>query len=206
MYLTASLLPPHAITRDVHDFATINSAAALADPERPTREPGGAQVLSLSSRNPYEVLPTERMAAELARFGYVTTGEVDTVRSLVADLIAPHDTFTVSLGGSVHVDHVRQLILVGLQGETDRLEEVFDALHASVHRAGFARDRRRFRPMLPVLSFRPSLKLGALVRTVEALEGYASDPWTVTSIGLVHRQLSGRDSVPIELDHLPFSA
>ena len=183
MYLTAALLPPARIVRTIPDVA-----------------------VSLPSLAPCEVLPADRMAAELARFGYVAPGEVDTVRSLVADLIAPHDTFTVSLGGSVHVDHLRKLVLVGVQGETDRLEAVFDALHASVHRAGFARDGRRFRPMLPVLSFRPSLKLGALVRAVEALEGYSSDPWTVTSIGLVHRELSDRVARPTELNHLPLSA
>lgn len=194
MYLTAALLPPPHIARDVHEFAAAHSAMA---PD---------QVRSLASGDPWDVMPLARMAAQMTRFGYVAPGEVDAMRLLVADLIAPHDTFTVSLGGQVHVDHVRKLVLLGLQGETDRLEEVVDALHASVRRAGFAQDRRRFKPLIPVLSFRPSLRLGSLVRTVEALEGYTSEAWTVTSIGLVHREVSGRDARPTALEHLSLSA
>lgn len=206
MYLTAALVPPPHITREVHEFAAALSASAPADHVRATGMRRDAQVLPLPSGNPCDVIPKARMAAQLTRFGYVAPGDVDAMRVLVADLIAPHDTFTVSLGGQVHVDHVRKRVLLGLQGETDRLEEVVDALHDSVHRAGFVQDRRRFKALVPVLSFRPSLRLGALVRAVEALEGYTSEAWTVTSIGLVHRELSGRDAQPTALEHLALSA
>lgn len=206
MYLTAALLPPAPIARATHDFAAAHCATAPLGRLREAGGRGEAGVVALPSLAPWDVVPPGRMAAELARFGYVAPEEVATMRRLVADLIAPHETFSVSLGGSVHVDHVRRQVLLGLQGETDRLEAVFDALNASVHRAGFARDRRRFRPMLPVLSFTPSLRLGALVRTVEALEGFSSVAWTVRSIGLVHRELSGRDAQPTQLEHLPLSA
>ncbi|MCF6379273.1 2'-5' RNA ligase family protein [Nocardioides KLBMP 9356] len=206
MYLTAALVPPDRITAAARD-AAVAASERLPRLRLTERWDDVVSVPSfLPSPTPWEALPLDRMDAELARFGYVAPDEVATMRRIVAGLIAPHDAFTVSLGGSVRVDHVRRLVLLGVQGETDRLETVFDALHASVHRAGFARDRRRFRPMVPVLSFGPHLRLGELVRTVEALEGYVSDPWSVTSIGLVHRELSSRDARPTELDRLPLSA
>ena len=205
MYLSAALLPPPHIARAVRD-----DVAERCAPRGAARPAAGAwqdaRILPLSPRSPLQVVPTSRMSAHLTRFGYVADGETDGLRRIVAEQLGAHGTFSVSIGGSVRVDHARGLVLLGLRGETERLEAVFHALHASVHRAGFVQDRKRFAPMVPVLAFRPELSPGVLARASKALEDYASDTWTVSSIGLVRRELSGRDARPAVLAHLSLGA
>ncbi len=207
MYLSAALIPPPHVTRAVHAELATRCSVSPRESARPP-EGGGpdARILPLSPRSPLQVVATESMSAHLTRFGYVAAGDVDALSRDIAGQLSAHGTFSLSISGSVRVDHVRGLVLVGLQGETDRLEAVFQAIHASVRRAGFVQDRRRFEPQVPVLAFRPDLRMGVLTRAVRALEDYSSDTWTVTSIGLVQRELSGRDSRHLVLSHLSLGA
>ena len=205
MYLSAAVVPPPHLCRSVHDEV----AARCATPQRGSRPSAGwqdARILPLSPRSPLQAVPPARMSAHLTRFGYVAPGDADGMRRVAAELLAPYGTFALSVGGSVRVDHGRGLVLLGLRGETDGLAAVFHALHASVSRAGFVQDRRRFEPLLPVLAFKPDLSPGVLARTVTALEDFESAPWHVTSIALVRRELSGRDARHVVLDRLTLGA
>lgn len=207
MYLSAALIPPPRVTGALHAELATRCALSPRESVRPA-EGGGqdARILSLTLRSPLQVVATESMSAHLTRFGYVAADEADVLSRDVAGQLGTHGTFSLSIGGSVRVDHARGLVLVGLQGETDRLEAVFQAIHTSVRRAGFVQDRKRFDPQVPVLAFRPDLRLGVLTRAVEALEDYSSGTWTVTSIALVQRELSGRDTRHLVLADLALGA
>ncbi|MCF6379279.1 hypothetical protein L2K70_16835 [Nocardioides KLBMP 9356] len=205
MYLSAAVIPPLHVARSVfHEVTTRGSEAA---PRRSmTRAASGHPVLTFSPRPLWQAIPPERMLTQLSRFGYVDVADAESLGRSLSRQVSPHGPCLVSVGGPVTVDHSRNLVLMRLQGEVDRLEDVFHSLQSAVRRPGFVHDRRRFDPTVPVLAFDHDLSPRALDQVVQALAGYSSRSWTASSVALVGRELSGRDSRHVVLDHLSLGA
>jgi hypothetical protein len=70
-------------------------------------------------------------------------------------------------------------------GDVDVLEEIARSIAPTVHRLGYAVDRRRFRPWLPLGHITATTDLAFLERLLAGLDAHEGSPWLASQVSLV---------------------
>jgi 2'-5' RNA ligase len=72
-----------------------------------------------------------------------------------------------------------------LAGGVDALDEVAQSIAPAMLRLGYAVDRRRYRPWLPVGTVTATTPLDFLERLLVRLEAHVGDPWEASHLSLL---------------------
>ena len=134
-----------------------------------------------------ERVPVRDMQLSVTMFGNVTRGDsahlVAALSKVAADWpAAPTVRFS---GGAALEWPGDQNVWAKAVGEVETLEEVARSIAPTVHRLGYAVDRRRFRPWLPLGRVTPTTDLAFLERVLAGLEAHEGSPWVAAQLSLV---------------------
>jgi 2'-5' RNA ligase len=134
-----------------------------------------------------ERIPASEMQMSVAAFGNVTSGDKTHLVSALSRLSAgwpsaPTLRFT---GGAALEWPGDQTVWAKLDGGVDALEEVAQSIAPAMLRLGYAVDRRRFRPWLPVGTITATTGLDFLERLLAELDAHQGDPWEASHLSLL---------------------
>jgi 2'-5' RNA ligase len=127
------------------------------------------------------------MQISVVAFGNVSRGDTVQVASVLTRLSAgwpPPPVLSFS-GGAALEWPGDETVWAKLVGEVDALEQVAQSIAPAILRLGFAVDRRRFRPWLPVGQVTATTELGFLERLVDALEVHEGEAWEASHLSLL---------------------
>lgn len=134
-----------------------------------------------------ERVPLHDMQMSVTMFGNVTRGDSANLVSALAKLsdrwpVAPTVRFSGGAALEWPGDHN---VWAKAVGGVDVLEEIAQSIAPTVHRLGYAVDRRRFRPWLPLGRITATTDLAFLERLLAGLEAHEGSPWVVSQASLV---------------------
>jgi 2'-5' RNA ligase len=134
-----------------------------------------------------ERIPSAHMQLSVAAFGNVARSETAQLSSTLSRLAAgwpPVPTLNFA-GGAALEWPGDQHVWAKLDGGVDELQAVAASIAPAMLRLGYAIDRRRFRPWLPLGTVTPTTRLDFLERLLAALDSYQGAPWEATHLSLV---------------------
>jgi hypothetical protein len=145
-----------------------------------------------------ERIPSGRMQLSVAAFGNVAKG--DTV-SLFSELTRLARTWpavpTLRFSGGAALEWPGdQRVWAKLEGGVEALQEVAASIAPAMLRLGYAIDRRRFRPWLPLGTVTPTTGLDFLQRLLGALDSHQGAPWEATSLSVLRPVFDNTGSAP----------
>jgi len=157
-----------------------------AAPPEPEPEPEGPVVPML------EVLDPDRMLIPVTDFGWLTPDDARRVGDVLAEVCAglPAAPMVRVQGGSALVDPDDRSVWANLAASDDELRAMGDiarALVAGIEPLGYYRDRRQFKPRLPLATITDTTTVEHLERVLSALELYHGDPWQITEVTVFKR-------------------
>jgi 2'-5' RNA ligase len=165
MQLTVAFVPPRAVLDELDSIVT-TSGWSPGDLER--------------------IAPPE-MQLSVAAFGNVTRGDTVNVVSALSRLSAdwpPVPTLRFSGGAALEFPG-DQSVWAKLTGGVDALEAVAQSIPPAMLRLGYAVDRRRFRPWLPLGTITDTTDVAFLERLMAGLEAHQGEPWNATHLNLL---------------------
>jgi 2'-5' RNA ligase len=86
-----------------------------------------------------------------------------------------------------------------LTGGVEALEAVAQSIAPAMLRLGYAVDRRRFRPWLPLGTVTATTGLDFLERLLGALEAHEGDPWEASHLSLLRTTFDASGSQTFEV-------
>lgn len=204
MHLHAALVPPATVRAALTDL--------VAAAERETTPEPAARKGFLGRRSRDEPAPpsapqlthieTERLAAPITDFGFLSSGDARRVVDALTDICAalpPGPTVRVS-GGAALIDPDDRSVWADLAAPEDdlaALRTVASAVVSGVQPLGLFCDRRQYRARIPVATITESTTVEVLESVLAALASYSSEPWTVTEVAVVQRGAGVWRSIPI---------
>lgn len=178
VFLQAVIIPPP----DVVD--AIAQAVAAAVP---------------ASDSGLELAPVGQLNLPIAALGNVTMGDsirvAATLRDAAADWPAPKVRFA---GATVHEFPRNQAMVLTMDGEVDELVSIARAATQCLQRRGFHFDRRKFVPMLSVATIRDTANCTQVMASLDALEAFRGEPWTVDHVSLAKRSFGTTSAEALE--------
>lgn len=134
-----------------------------------------------------EVTPVDALQMSVTAFGNVSKGDLPHLAKAlgVASENWPPPATVRFAGGAALEWPGDTAVWAKLDGEVETLEAVARSIDPAAARVGFAVDRRRFRPMLPLARVTSATELPALERLMARLEEYAGPEWTADRLTLV---------------------
>jgi 2'-5' RNA ligase len=111
------------------------------------------------------------------------------VLSEVCAGLPPAPTIRVQ-GGSALVDPEDRAVwanLVGTDDELTAMRDISQALVSGIEPLGYYRDRRQFKPRLPMATITDATTVEHLERVLETLDLYRSAPWQVSEVTIFQR-------------------
>jgi 2'-5' RNA ligase len=134
-----------------------------------------------------ERIAAPEMQMSVAAFGNVTSGDMAHLVAALSRLSggwpsAPTLRFT---GGAALEWPGDQTVWAKLDGDVDALEAVAQSIAPAMLRLGYAVDRRRFRPWLPVGTITETTGLDFLERLLAGLDDHRGDPWEASHLSLL---------------------
>lgn len=132
------------------------------------------------------IAPPE-MQLSVAAFGNVTRGDTVNVVSALSRLSAdwpPPPTLRFSGGAAVEWPG-DQTVWAKLTGGVEALEAVAQSIAPAMLRLGYAVDRRRFRPWMPLGNVTATTELDFLERLLAGLDAHQGEPWEATHLSLL---------------------
>lgn len=132
-------------------------------------------------------IPLPELQLSVTLFGNVARGDAAHLISALTRLSERWPTApTVSFSGGAALEWPGDTsVWAKLVGDVEVLGDVARSIAPAVNRLGFAVDRRRFRPWLPLGRITPITDLGFLERLLAGLEGHQGSPWVVSQLSLV---------------------
>jgi 2'-5' RNA ligase len=132
-------------------------------------------------------IATQDMQLSVCAFGNVTRGDTEELSSALERLAARWPTApTLRFSGGAALEWPGdQTVWVKLTGEVEALEAVAQSIAPAMLTLGFAVDRRRFRPWLPLGTVTPRTDLKFLERLLAALDAHQGETWEATELSLV---------------------
>ena len=134
-----------------------------------------------------ERIPPAHMHLSVAAFGNVARSEtvqLFAALSRLADGWPAVPTLRFS-GGAALEWPGDQCVWAKLEGDVDALQGVASSIAPAMLRLGYAIDRRRFRPWLPLGTVTPTTGLGFLERLLAGLDAHQGAPWEVTHLSVL---------------------
>ncbi len=134
-----------------------------------------------------ERVPLHDMQMSATMFGNVTQGDSAHLITALTNLSARWPAApTVRFSGGAALEWPGdQNVWAKAIGDVDTLEEVVRMIAPTVHRLGYAVDRRRFRPWLPIGRVTATTDLAFLERLVAGLDAHEGSPWVASRLSLV---------------------
>ncbi|MGC4109292.1 MAG: hypothetical protein QM747_02450 [Nocardioides sp.] len=207
MHLHASFLPPPVLLQELTELVRAQ--------EPPPPEPEAPEKRGLFGRRqeapaaPVEApgplldgVDGSELSVPITNFGFVHTA---TARTLVSAIAAATERYTpprvVFAGGDALVDEDDRFVWAKLRSDDDDGVEVMRGIAREVVSAvepmGLFCDRRMFRDRVPIATINDRTSAEHLEKVVAALDGYTSEPWTVTELSVLRRGIGPWQSVPI---------
>jgi 2'-5' RNA ligase len=134
-----------------------------------------------------ERIESPDMQISVTAFGNVSRGDTVQVVSALTRISAgwPPAPELRFAGGTALEWPGDQTVWAKLAGGVDALEEVAQSISPAMLRLGFAVDRRRFRPWLPVGTVSATTELGFLERLLAGLESHQGETWQASHLSLL---------------------
>lgn len=134
-----------------------------------------------------ERIAAPEMQLSVAAFGNVTRGDTANVISALSRLSADWPAApTLRFSGGAAVEWPGdQTVWAKLTGGVEALEAVAQSIAPAMLRLGYAVDRRRFRPWLPLGNVTATTELDFLERLLAGLEAHQGEPWEATHLSLL---------------------
>jgi 2'-5' RNA ligase len=134
-----------------------------------------------------ERIAAPEMQLSVAAFGNVTRGDTVNVVSALSRLSAdwPAAPALRFSGGAALEWPGDQTVWAKLTGGVEALEAVAQSIAPAMLRLGYAVDRRRFRPWLPLGNVTGTTDLEFLERLMAGLEAHQGGPWEATHLSLL---------------------
>jgi 2'-5' RNA ligase len=134
-----------------------------------------------------ERIPSAHMQLSVAAFGNVARNEMASLCSALSRLAAawPPAPALHFAGGAALEWPGDQRVWAKLDGDVDALQGVAASIAPAMLPLGYAIDRRRFRPWLPLGTVTPTTGLDFLERLVARLDSHQGPPWEATHLSLV---------------------
>ena len=92
-----------------------------------------------------------------------------------------------------------RVVWVGIKGETDLLRKLQESLQNELSQIGFARERRSFKGHLTLGRLNKSPDPNVLLKAIEELEGFESEPFTADRVILFKSDLKPEGAVYSEV-------
>ena len=185
MFLQAVIIPPS----DVVD--AVARAVAAAVPADSGLEPASRGQLNLP----------------IAALGNVTMGDAIRVAATLRDAAADWPAPTVRFAGAtVHEFPRNQAMVLTMDGEVDELIGIARAATQCLQRRGFHFDRRKFVPMLSVATIRDTANCTQVMASLDALEAFRGQPWTVDHVSLAKRSFGATSAEALEFQPILLGA
>ncbi len=151
-----------------------------------------------------ERVPLHDMQMSVTMFGNVTRGDSANLVSALSKLSVRWPTApTLRFSGGAALEWPGdQNVWAKAVGGVDTLEEVARSIAPTVHRLGYAVDRRRFRPWLPIGRITPTTDLAFLERLLAGLDAHEGSAWVASQLSLVRTTFAsakGGASPPYEV-------
>jgi 2'-5' RNA ligase len=132
-------------------------------------------------------VPVPAMQISVVAFGNVTSGDMAKIVSALTRLVSqwspgPVLRFT---GGAALEWPGDQTVWAKTDGEVEALEEVARTIAPAALRLGYAVDRRRFRPWLPLGSITETTGVDFLERLIAGLEAHQGETWEASRLSLL---------------------
>jgi RNA 2',3'-cyclic 3'-phosphodiesterase len=179
MQLTVAFVPPRPL---IDELNTIVDASGW--------QPGDLERIAPAA-----------MQLSVAAFGNVTRGDTVNVTSALSRLSAdwpPAPTLRFS-GGAALEWPGDQTVWAKLVGGVEALEAVAQSIAPAMLRLGYAVDRRRFRPWLPLGTVTATTGLDFLERLLGGLEAHEGQPWEATHLSLLRTTFDASGSQTFEV-------
>jgi hypothetical protein len=134
-----------------------------------------------------ERIPSAHMQLSVASFGNVARSDTVEVFSALSRLAIgwpPVPTLRFC-GGAALEWPGDQRVWAKLEGGVDALQAVAASVAPAMLRLGYAIDRRRFRPWLPLGTVTPTTGLNFLGQLLAGLDSHQGAPWEATHLSLL---------------------
>jgi 2'-5' RNA ligase len=153
-------------------------------------DPAGLEAAGL------EVVPVAEQHMSMTAFGNVSKGDVP---KLVQAVTRASESWPsapkVRLAGGAALEWPGDTaVWATSDGEVESMEEVARTIAPAVLRLGFAVDRRRFHPWVPLARITDATELASLEQLVATLETYSGPEWVMSRLSLLRGASSGRGS------------
>jgi 2'-5' RNA ligase len=134
-----------------------------------------------------ERIATADMQISVTAFGNVSRGDTVQLASTLTRISAgwPPAPELRFAGGTALEWPGDQTVWAKLSGGVDALEAVAQSIAPAMLRLGFAVDRRRFRPWLPVGEITPTTELDFLERLLAGLDAHQGETWEASHLSLL---------------------
>jgi 2'-5' RNA ligase len=148
--------------------------------------------LSQLAADGLEAVPSEEWHMSMTAFGNVSKGDVPRLVQAVSRAAESWPAApTVRLTGGAALEWPGDTtVWAKTEGDVEPMDEVARSIAPAVLRLGFAVDRRRFHPWLPVARITPTTELPALERLVASLEAYSGPEWEVSHLSVLRAGFS----------------
>ena len=213
MFLQAAFVPPFS-TLEAIGHALQAAEPPAAAPESPPPRRGALGRLSGRAvhvaERPAEVVsvfalfPAGRLGLPIAGFGNVTMGDAIKVAGALQEQAEGWPRPTVHFAGAaVQEFHDRRYVALTMAGEVDELQSVARSVTQCVQRKGFRFDRRKFQPLLAVVTIGENATAAQVMGFLNALEGLRSEPWTVDHVSVQKRSFDATSMESMEYQRIP---
>jgi 2'-5' RNA ligase len=164
VHLYAALVPPADVLR--HLDAVVAEAAVPVSELTPT--------------------PPATRLTPIAHFGNLTRGDARALIDALAEQVASHAPFKLSLGGGAALEWPGDVSAwVRYQGDVDQLSALAREVTSTAQTRRLFVDRRMFRPLLALGEITEATTEEGLQRILDRLDGYRGPTWTLDSVQLM---------------------
>jgi 2'-5' RNA ligase len=130
-----------------------------------------------------ELTPAATKVTTIAHFGNLTRGDARILIDVMAEMVAAHSPFDLSLGGGAALEWPGDVSAwVKYQGEVDPLRAVAREVTSAAQSRRIFVDRRMFRPLLALGEITEETSEPALQRLLDRLDAYQGPTWTLDSL------------------------
>jgi hypothetical protein len=132
-------------------------------------------------------IPSAQMQLSVAAFGNVARSEMVTLYSALSRLAAawPSAPALHFAGGAALEWPGDQRVWAKLDGDVEALQGVASSIAPAMLRLGYAIDRRRFRPWLPLGTVTPTTGVDFLERLLARLDSHQGASWEATHLSVL---------------------
>jgi 2'-5' RNA ligase len=188
VHLYAAVVPPAPVLKDLD--AVVEEAAVPVNELTPA--------------------PAATKLTPIAHFGNLTRGDARSLIDTLAEQMAAHAPFELSLGGGAALEWPGDVSAwVQYQGDVDQLRAIGREVTAAAQARRIFVDRRAFRPLLALGEITEETTEAALQRLLDRLDAYRGPSWTLDRVQLMRtRASSDGDGVLVHelFEELPLTA